>query len=65
MKEIDWVENDRCIRVSLLCCTCCACDSFNRLEKKDPIFGEDIIEFYCTRHDKKVDQYDDPCDDFH
>lgn len=64
-KEIDWEENGRIVRVKLLCCTCCDCYAFNRIERKDPIFGEELpIKFRCAHHDKDVTPDQEPCKDF-
>ncbi len=62
-KIIDWVENDRRVTVELLCCTCTACYSYNRLEKTD-LFGQPYTQHYCTLHCKEVDPNAEPCQAF-
>ena len=63
-KEIDWTENERRVRVTLLFCTCKECFSFNKIKTQDPLFGEPMIEYFCSRHSKAVTPDQEPCADF-
>ena len=63
-KEIDWVENDRRIRVKLVCCTCNACRFFDRLQRYNPETYSMEEVFHCIKHNKDIHPQQTPCEYF-
>lgn len=63
-KECDWVENDRRVRVKVIGCTCIACRFSEELPDCEINPREPEITHMCWKHDKRVQAYQDPCNDF-
>ena len=63
-KEIDWVENDRRIRVRLIGCTCGACWYSSPMPKELAAKVTDPSKLLCRRLDMVVSPDQEPCDSF-
>lgn len=61
-KTVDIEGDTKMIPVLLICCTCGDCYYSQPYQNED--FSRPETAMFCRLHDKQVDHWENPCDDF-